>query len=261
MRWIGHALLALAVCVAVTRTATADGRTTHHHRVARATPVKAKAKSRAKHRKRIRSRKKHRHHTARRRHRRHARFIGHNAPKSEYRTTPLEKPSGDLWIFSENTHEEVHVQIYKKDGSFDNAALAKLDDEFRCLATGEVRAIRAELYEQLSRIQDHFGHKQMLLVSGFRYTDRTSSRHFHASATDFKLKGVSIYQIRAFAETLDTGHMGLGIYPTTGFVHLDVRAPGEPSYRWVDYSGPHHIKRHKIRRKRGHTQPARKPVS
>src|SRR6185295_12899583 len=119
-------------------------------------------------------------------------FSGQNAPKSAYRTDPLPKPSGDLWITAPNLGgEEVHVQIYKKDGSFDNAALAKLDDLFRCAATGEVRAIRAELYE-----------------------------------------------IQKFAATLDTGNMGLGIYPTGGFIHLDVRAPGEPSFRWTDYSGP-----------------------
>ena len=28
--------------------------------------------------------------------------------------------------------------------------------------------------------------------------------------------------------------MGIGIYPVTGFVHIDVRPP--PSYRWIDYS-------------------------
>ncbi len=183
-------------------------------------------------------------------------FSGSNAPKSSFRKEPLEKPSGDLWIKAANLGEEIHVQIYKKDGSFDNAALAKLDDLFRCQATGEVRAIRSELYEQLSRVQDHFDHKAIEMYSAFRYTDRTSSRHYHASATDFKIVGVSIYDIRKFAETLDTGNMGIGVYPSSGFVHLDVRAPGEPSFRWVDYSGPS-----RVAPKRGRTQPARKPVS
>lgn len=186
-------------------------------------------------------------------------FSGANAPKSSLRTDPLPKPSGDLWIKAANLGEEVHVQIYKKDGTFDNAALAKLDDLFRCQATGEVRAIRAELYEQLSRVQDHFGGKQIEMYSAFRYTDRTSSRHYHASATDFKIPGISIYEIKKYAETLDTGNMGLGIYPTSGFIHLDVRAPGEPSFRWTDYSGPGSGP--SKRKPTGRTQPARKPVS
>jgi hypothetical protein len=28
--------------------------------------------------------------------------------------------------------------------------------------------------------------------------------------------------------------MGIGKYPRGGFVHIDFRAPGEPSYRWTD---------------------------
>lgn len=190
---------------------------------------------------------------------RRAVFSGANAPKSAIRTTPLDKPSGNLWIKAANLGEEIRVQIYKKDGSFDDAALAKLDDMFRCQASGEVRAMRSEIYEHLSRIQDHFGGKQIEMFSSFRYTDRTSSRHFHASATDFKIPGVSIYEIKKFAETLDTGNMGLGIYPSGQFIHLDVRAPGEPSFRWTDYSGPGRVQ--KKRKPTGRTQPARKPVS
>jgi uncharacterized protein YcbK (DUF882 family) len=192
--------------------------------------------------------------------RRVAVFQGHNAATSTLRTEPLDKPSGDVWLHAENLGEEVKVNIYKPDGSFDDAALAKLDNIFRCVRTGEVRAVRPELYEQLSRIYDHFGGKRVDLVSGFRFAERNSSRHFHASAMDIKIPGVSIYTLYKYAESLDAGGMGLGIYPTTGFIHFDYRAPGEPSYRWTDYSGHgsgpgHH---HGPRRR---TQPARKPVS
>lgn len=236
MRTIG---IALIFCLATSATALADG--TDITVPDKIQPVKPKPTAAKK--------------------RRPPAFSGSNAPKSAYRTEPLPKPSGDLWITAPNLGgEEVHVQIYKKDGSFDNAALAKLDDLFRCAATGEVRAIRAELYEQLSRVQDHFGNKKVEMYSAFRYTDRTSSRHYHASAMDFKIPGVSIYEIQKFAATLDTGNMGLGIYPTSGFIHLDVRAPGEPSFRWTDYSGPGQGPSPK-RKPTGRTQPARKPVS
>ena len=30
--------------------------------------------------------------------------------------------------------------------------------------------------------------------------------------------------------------MGIGLYPRDGFVHIDFRAPGQPSYRWTDRS-------------------------
>lgn len=185
-------------------------------------------------------------------------FSGHNAAKASLRTAPLERPSGEVWLYAANLGEEFKGNIYKPDGSFDDAALAKLDALFRCIKTGEVRAVRAELYEQLSRIHDHYDHKRVELVSGFRFAERNSSRHHHASAMDIRIPGVSINDAYQFAESLDTGGagaMGVGIYPTSGFIHVDFRAPGEPSFRWTDYSG------HSPAKKSGRTQPARKPNS
>lgn len=199
-------------------------------------------------------------HTAHKAKKRVATFSGHNAAKSTLRTEPLDKPSGDISIRAENLGEEVTVNIYKPDGSFDEAALAKLDDLFRCVRTGEVRAVRPELYEQLSRIYDHFEKKQIYLVSGFRFAERNSSRHWHASAMDIRIPGVSINTMYAYAESLDQGGMGIGLYPTSQFIHVDFRAPGEPSYRWTDYSGHGGGTSHK-KKSTGRTNPARKPTS
>jgi uncharacterized protein YcbK (DUF882 family) len=184
--------------------------------------------------------------------RRVATFQGHGVWVGALRKDELTRPSGDIWISAENLDEEVRVNIYKPDGSFDDAALAKLDELWRCPQTGEVRAVRAELYEQLSRIYDHFGGKRIQLVSGFRFAERDSSRHHHASAMDIRIPGVSIKKMYKFAESLDGGDMGIGIYPVSGFIHVDFRAPGDRSYRWTDYSG------NSARRR---TQPARKPTS
>ena len=190
--------------------------------------------------------------------RRVAVFQGHNASKSTLRMDPLDKPSGDVWVRAENLNEEVRLNIYKADGSFDDASLAKLDELFRCTQTGEVRAVRAELYEQLSRIFDHFGGKRVDLVSGFRFAERNSSRHHHASAMDIRVTGVSYREVYKYAETLDAGNMGIGLYPTSQFIHVDFRAPGEPSYRWTDYSGNN---KRSGKKSPGRTQPARKPTS
>lgn len=190
-------------------------------------------------------------------------FQGHGAAKSTLRTEELQKPSGDIWLYAENLAEGAKVNIYKPDGSFDDASLAKLDDLFRCRKTGEVRAVRPELYEQLSRISDHFGGKRVELISGFRFAERSSSRHFHASAMDIRVAGVSIREMYRYAESLDGGDMGIGLYPTSNFIHVDYRAPGEPSYRWTDWSGHSSGKKSKASKKKStnRTQPARKPVS
>ena len=101
----------------------------------------------------------------------------------------------------------------------------------------------------LSRIYDHFG-KRIELVSGFRNQQRTSSFHFHGSASDIRIPGISDNVLHKFVTSLDTGGMGIGIYPRAGFIHVDIRP--EPSYRWTDYSPPGsndmgrpHVKKHK----------------
>jgi uncharacterized protein YcbK (DUF882 family) len=191
-------------------------------------------------------------------------FSGHNASKDSLRKTPLDKPSGHIVVHAENLGEDLDVNIYKADGTFDDAALAKLDNMWRCQATGEVRAVNAELYEQLSRIYDHFG-KTILFDSGFRFTDADSSRHFHASAMDIKVKDTSYRDVYAFAQTLDVGGkhaMGIGQYPTTQFVHIDFRAPGDVSFRWTDTSGHSSGKKKAAPKKAtGRTTQAKKPVS
>ncbi|MEZ4369004.1 MAG: DUF882 domain-containing protein [Kofleriaceae bacterium] len=206
-------------------------------------------------------------------------FQGHGVARAQLRTAPLEQPSGELAVWSENLGEGVTVNIYAKDaqgrptGEFDDAALAALDEVFRCRRTQEVRAVDPKLYEQLSRMLDHFRSQEggedrrFELVSGLRYSERNSSRHHHASAADVRIKGVSIREMYDYAESLDPGGMGIGIYPTSGFIHFDYRAPGEPSYRWTDLSGPgsgkasKSTKKKKAPAKRPRTTPARRATS
>ena len=189
-------------------------------------------------------------------------FQGHGVAKAALREAPLDRPSGEIWLRAENLNEEVKINIFREDGSYDEGALAKLDELFRCKRTNEVRAVNPQLYEQLSRIQDHFDKKRIDLVSGFRFAERNSSRHFHASAMDIRIPDVTIKEMYAYAESLDPGGMGIGIYPNSGFIHVDLRAPGDPSYRWTDLSGGSRGgKAKKSKKQTGRTKPARKPVS
>ncbi len=180
-------------------------------------------------------------------------FRGHRVSDRSLRVAPATRPSGDLWIYSKHLKEETRVNLYDTQGHIDDTALAALDHGFRCRRTRTERAVDPRLYEALSSIQDHFQGRRIDLVSGLRIQKNEASRHFHASAADFRIQGVSIMDIRSFAESLDAGGMGIGVYPNSGFVHMDFRAPGEPSYRWVDFSNPHGKKRaDKSRSRRRH---------
>jgi len=167
---------------------------------------------------------------------RRGRFMGRSVSAAELRQAPLPRPSGRIVLRAPALHEEVDVNIYREDGSLDQAVLAKLDHLFRCRKTGEERAVDPRLYTILSLIYDHFG-KTIELNSGFRYQRNEGSRHFHGSAMDVQIPGVRYTALYAFATTLDLGGMGIGKYPRSGFVHIDFRAPGEPSYRWTDTHG------------------------
>ena len=166
---------------------------------------------------------------------RRGKFSGHGVAKSELRKTPLPKPSGRVVLRTPALHEAVDVNIFNEDGSYNQDALAKLDALFRCRRTGEERAVDPRLFEVLSILYDEYG-KTIDLNSGFRYQRNEGSRHFHASAMDVQIDGVSYRELYKFAESLDRGGMGIGQYPRSGFVHIDFRAPGEPSYRWTDTS-------------------------
>lgn len=171
------------------------------------------------------------------RHKRHGHpvFSGRLAAPDELRDTPLSKPSGHIELYAVNFGESLSVDLYNKDGSYNEDALDQLNHFWRCKRTNTEKSIDPRLFEMISRIYDHFG-KRIELVSGFRNQKRTSSFHFHGSASDIRIPGVSDKVLHKFVESLDTGGMGIGIYPRAGFVHVDIRP--EPSFRWVDYSPP-----------------------
>jgi uncharacterized protein YcbK (DUF882 family) len=176
----------------------------------------------------------HRRH-ARRRHK--ARFFGHVVPDDQLRAEPLPRPSGDLAVVSVNhPDDKASVNIFNPDGSYNLEALAEVDYVLRCQRTLVEKEIDPQLLSLLSIIYDHFGRRPLEIVSGFRNQRKQTSNHFKGRASDIRIAGVTPNKIQEFAETLDRGGMGIGIYPKGHFVHIDVRSP--PSYRWIDYSPP-----------------------
>jgi uncharacterized protein YcbK (DUF882 family) len=170
--------------------------------------------------------------------RRHGgKFNGRVVAESDLRSEPLPRPSGNLEIVSlANASDRAKVNIFNPDGSYSVEAIEELNFVLRCRRTDDEKPIDIQLLNWLSLIYDHFGGKPLQIVSGYRNQRKQTSNHFKGRATDIRIEGVSPKQIRAFAETLDRGGMGIGFYPVSGFVHIDVRSP--PSYRWVDKSAP-----------------------
>jgi uncharacterized protein YcbK (DUF882 family) len=176
------------------------------------------------------------HHRRKRSHQ--GRFSGRVVSEDQLRVDPLPRPSGNLAMVSLNNPNEdpVKVNIYNEDGSYNLDALEQLNHILRCRRTDTEASMDPQLLTMLSHVYDHFGGKPLEIVSGYRNQRKQTSNHFKGRATDIRIAGVSPRKIEAFAETLDRGGMGIGIYPRSQFVHIDVRSP--PSYRWTDYSPP-----------------------
>ena len=103
--------------------------------------------------------------------------------------------------------------------------------------SGDREKIHGDLIRLLTRVSDHFGGRPIRVVSGYRppspwqYTPH--SRHNEGRAIDFSIPGVPNAVVRDYCRTL--GNVGVGYYPNSSFVHLDVREI--PTY-WIDYAGP-----------------------
>lgn len=107
------------------------------------------------------------------------------------------------------------------------------EDGDPALLARDVRLLHPSLLERLQRIGEAFSPHPIEIISGYRPKSPARSRHHHGRALDITVSGVSREALRDFALTLP--QTGVGWYPNSVFVHVDVR---EVSAYWVDLSGP-----------------------
>ncbi len=111
----------------------------------------------------------------------------------------------------------------------DRAAIVLADPR-----TGNRHPVEPRLLDLVFRLETHFGAEEIRVISGYRTPVRGGgSNHGKGRAMDFVVPGAADADVAAFARTL--GFVGVGIYPVSGFVHVDVR---DRSYFWSDASGP-----------------------
>jgi uncharacterized protein YcbK (DUF882 family) len=144
-------------------------------------------------------------------------------------------PGGDRGQFvvqSVNNGEEMEITFNLSTGELDADAYKKFRHLMRCLHTGAETPIDPRLVDLLYRITQRTRQK-ILLVSGFRapmYSMATLSYHTRGMAADIRIPGMTALMARDLAESM--GVKGLGYYPVSGFIHVDVR---EQRTRWIDY--------------------------
>jgi uncharacterized protein YcbK (DUF882 family) len=132
-----------------------------------------------------------------------------------------------------NRGESLSIPAAADDGGFTSADLDRVAHLLRAMS-GDEHPVDPRTLALVYRIQTHFDAPEIRVVSGYRVPKPGSrSNHGKGRAVDLVVPGVADEEVARFARQM--GFAGVGVYPTSQFVHVDIRPR---SYFWVDYSGP-----------------------
>jgi uncharacterized protein YcbK (DUF882 family) len=138
-----------------------------------------------------------------------------------------------LTLSTLNRGETLSLPANAEDGGFASVDLDRAAHLLRA-ASGDEHPLDPRTLSIVYRIQTHFGVPEIRVVSGYRVPKPGSrSNHGKGRAVDMVVPGVPDEEVARFARAI--GFVGVGIYPTSQFVHVDIRPR---SYFWVDFSGP-----------------------
>jgi uncharacterized protein YcbK (DUF882 family) len=145
------------------------------------------------------------------------------------------------WLKLHNIHTQEKLEaVYFEKGEYVPDAVQALDRVLRDYRTGDVYSMHPELFDTLSTLHQATGSKSHFqVISGYRSPKTNAmlhersgqvakrSLHMDGKAMDVYLEDVALDRLRAAALDLKRG--GVGFYPVSNFVHLDVG----PVRRWV----------------------------
>lgn len=144
----------------------------------------------------------------------------------------LKAPKRRGWLELSTPFARFAGQAVDSEGRLRSPAVRAVNDLLG--AGGSHPALPERLIRLLVEVSDTFGGRPLRLVSGYRtnsyYQD---SRHKLSSAVDFLIVGVPNPVVCDYLREFED--VGVGYYPNSSFVHLDVR---DHSAYWVDYAGP-----------------------
>ena len=139
-----------------------------------------------------------------------------------------------LSLFAINTRERLDLPAQNDEGAFSASDLDRAARFLRDPRTSAMHPIEPRLLARIYRVQRHFEVAELRVISGYRLPKPGGrSNHGRGRALDLVVPGSTDEEVAKVAR--EQGYCGVGIYPTSGFVHIDVR---DRSYFWVDTSGP-----------------------
>ncbi len=146
--------------------------------------------------------------------------------------TPAFDANKKLHLYNIHTGEFVKT-TFQQAGQYDQHGLDQLDHLLRDHRSGESTLISRTLLDDVHTLQQLFEPNQAIeIISGYRspktneklramgHNVAKRSLHMQGKAIDIRIPGVSLKQVRKAALALKSG--GVGYYPKSGFIHLDV---------------------------------------
>ncbi|MEO6418914.1 MAG: DUF882 domain-containing protein [Polyangiaceae bacterium] len=134
------------------------------------------------------------------------------------------------------TSEDFTVRVSDRRGRLSPTAV-KTFEKLLSYPGNQTHPIDPRLITLVGIVSNHFGSRKLEVISGYRPYSPTQhtahSNHNIGKAMDFRVVGVPNEVLRDYCRTLH--NVGVGYYPNSTFVHLDVRAM--PVF-WIDYSKP-----------------------
>lgn len=146
----------------------------------------------------------------------------------------MPRAKGNKSLSFHNLHTDERLQVtYWKDGTYNRAAFEKINHILRDYRTGDIFPMRAGLMDLVHDLQTHLNHHDTIeIISGYRSPKTNAmlaansdgvarrSLHMEGKAIDLRLNGVTLRQVHNAALFMRRG--GVGYYPSSGFVHMDV---------------------------------------
>ncbi len=146
------------------------------------------------------------------------------------------KHPGVVTLYRVWSKQRARIRLVKSNGRVRPAALRRLRHLLRSRNSRRGKLPNRRLVSLIARISDHFGGRTINVISGYReasgYT-KLSSRHVAGKAIDFRIRGVPTKVLADYCRKFS--YVGVGYYPKSHFVHLDVR---DRNAFWTDVSGP-----------------------
>ncbi|MCP4923619.1 MAG: DUF882 domain-containing protein, partial [bacterium] len=152
--------------------------------------------------------------------------------------TSVQKEARNLSMYNIHTGE-TFKGAYWEQGSYLKDATSTVNHFMRDRRSGDVCAMDNQLIDLLSNVQSVVGEDRTLhVLCGYRSPVTNAkmhqrsrgvaknSQHIYGKAVDFYVPGIKLSELKKIATSFKSG--GVGYYPSSGFIHVDVR--NQPAY-------------------------------